>query len=54
MMATSFASGLWLGGHLDGTVYPLTLGIGVFAGVHRRVDAGAAARRAALVRAAPR
>jgi len=31
MMATSFAVGLWVGGHLDGTVYPLTLGIAVFA-----------------------
>jgi DHA1 family bicyclomycin/chloramphenicol resistance-like MFS transporter len=30
MMATSFVVGLWLGGHLDGTVYPLTLGIATF------------------------
>ena len=30
MMATAFAIGVWLGGHLDGTVYPLTLGLGVF------------------------
>ena len=30
MMATAFAIGLWLGGHLNGTVYPLTLGLGVF------------------------
>jgi DHA1 family bicyclomycin/chloramphenicol resistance-like MFS transporter len=30
MMATSFAVGLWLGGHLNGTVYPMTLGLGVF------------------------
>jgi len=30
MMLTSFAVGLWLGQHLDGTVYPLTLGIGAF------------------------
>jgi DHA1 family bicyclomycin/chloramphenicol resistance-like MFS transporter len=30
MMLTSFAVGLWLGKHLDGTVYPLTLGIGTF------------------------
>ena len=31
MMATSFAVGLWVGGHLNGTVYPLTLGLAVFA-----------------------
>ncbi len=30
MMATSFAVGLWLGNHLNGTVYPLTLGLGAF------------------------
>jgi DHA1 family bicyclomycin/chloramphenicol resistance-like MFS transporter len=30
MMLTSFAVGLWLGRHLNGTVYPLTLGIGAF------------------------
>jgi DHA1 family bicyclomycin/chloramphenicol resistance-like MFS transporter len=30
MMLTSFGVGLWLGAHLDGTVYPLTLGIGAF------------------------
>jgi MFS transporter, DHA1 family, multidrug resistance protein len=30
MMAVSFAVGLWLGRALDGTVYPLTLGIGAF------------------------
>ena len=27
MMAAAFAVGLWLGSHLDGTVYPLTLGL---------------------------
>ena len=27
MMAAAFAVGLWLGRHLDGTVYPLTLGL---------------------------
>jgi DHA1 family bicyclomycin/chloramphenicol resistance-like MFS transporter len=31
MMAMAFAVGLWVGSHLDGTVYPLTLGIAVFA-----------------------
>ncbi len=30
MMAVSFAIGLWLGHALDGTVYPLTLGLGGF------------------------
>jgi DHA1 family bicyclomycin/chloramphenicol resistance-like MFS transporter len=30
MMLTSFAAGLWLGHSLNGTVYPLTLGIGAF------------------------
>jgi len=30
MMLTAFAVGLWLGRSLDGTVYPLTLGVGVF------------------------
>jgi MFS transporter, DHA1 family, multidrug resistance protein len=29
MMLTAFGVGLWLGRHLDGTVYPLTLGLGV-------------------------
>jgi DHA1 family bicyclomycin/chloramphenicol resistance-like MFS transporter len=29
MTATSFAVGLWLGANLDGTVYPLTLGLAV-------------------------
>lgn len=29
MMLTAFIVGLWLGHHLDGTVYPLTLGLGV-------------------------
>ena len=29
MMLAAFAVGLWLGRHLDGTVYPLTLGLGV-------------------------
>lgn len=30
MMLTSFAVGLWLGQNLNGTVYPLTLGMGAF------------------------
>ena len=30
MMLAAFAAGRWLGAHLDGTVYPLTLGIGAF------------------------
>jgi MFS transporter, DHA1 family, multidrug resistance protein len=30
MMAVSFVIGLWLGRHLNGTVYPLTLGLGFF------------------------
>ena len=30
MMLSAFAVGSWLGRHLDGTVYPLTLGIGLF------------------------
>ena len=30
MMLTAFAVGLWLGRGLDGTVYPLTLGVGAF------------------------
>jgi len=30
MMLTASAVGLWLGRHLDGTVFPVTLGIGVF------------------------
>jgi MFS transporter, DHA1 family, multidrug resistance protein len=30
MMATSFVIGLWLGRGLNGTVYPLTLGLGFF------------------------
>ncbi|HEX6703645.1 MAG TPA: multidrug effflux MFS transporter [Albitalea sp.] len=30
MMATAFGIGLWLGGHLNGTVFPLTLGLGAF------------------------
>lgn len=30
MMAVSFAIGIWLGHALNGTVYPLTLGIGAF------------------------
>ncbi len=30
MMVTAFGAGLWLGRHLNGTVYPLTLGIGAF------------------------
>jgi DHA1 family bicyclomycin/chloramphenicol resistance-like MFS transporter len=29
MMLAAFVVGLWLGRHLDGTVYPLTLGLGV-------------------------
>jgi MFS transporter, DHA1 family, multidrug resistance protein len=29
MSISAFAVGLWLGHHLDGTVYPLTLGVGV-------------------------
>ncbi|HJV96543.1 MAG TPA: multidrug effflux MFS transporter [Albitalea sp.] len=30
MMVTAFGVGLWVGAHLNGTVYPLTLGIGAF------------------------
>jgi DHA1 family bicyclomycin/chloramphenicol resistance-like MFS transporter len=30
MMLTASAVGLWLGRHLDGTVFPVTLGIGAF------------------------
>ena len=30
MTLSAFAVGLWLGRNLDGTVYPLTLGVGVF------------------------
>jgi DHA1 family bicyclomycin/chloramphenicol resistance-like MFS transporter len=30
MTVSAFAAGLWLGHNLDGTVYPLTLGVGVF------------------------
>jgi DHA1 family bicyclomycin/chloramphenicol resistance-like MFS transporter len=29
MSVSAFAVGLWLGRHLDGTVYPMTLGVGV-------------------------
>jgi len=29
MMVTAFCVGLWVGHHIDGTVYPLTLGLGV-------------------------
>ena len=29
MMLAAFVVGLWVGGHLDGTVYPLTLGVAV-------------------------
>ncbi len=33
MMLTAFLIGLWLGRSLDGTVFPLTLGVAVFSGV---------------------
>jgi DHA1 family bicyclomycin/chloramphenicol resistance-like MFS transporter len=54
MMATSFAVGLWVGGHLDGTVYPLTLGqatfgIGVAAVAWTLVQRHGEARAAAAV-----
>ena len=27
MLVTAFVMGAWLGGHMDGTVYPMVLGI---------------------------
>jgi DHA1 family bicyclomycin/chloramphenicol resistance-like MFS transporter len=52
MMVTAFAVGLWLGRSLDGTVYPLALGLGAF-GIAVALIAWTLVQRHGEVRPAP-